>query len=126
MPSLLRASTGPITQANLIRPISTYGSKGCKKRGIKPEKHGIITEKGIKSKRLEGEPKLGFPTVRMKMQVDGERLARESRVNYSKIVTVEHNVKVFFIGTIYGDDYDLVVDAVNKCWDQKTFYKNRH
>lgn len=62
----------------------------------------------------------------MKIQVDGERLARESRVNYSKIVTVEHNVKVFFIGTIYGDDYDIVVDAVNSCWEAKNFFKKKH
>ena len=109
--------------ANLARPILTYGGKGCKKKGIKPEKHGIITEKGVRSKRLDGEPKLGFPSVRMKIQVDGERLAAQSRVNYSKIVTVEHNVKVFFIGAIYNDDYDLVVDAVNACWEAKTFFK---
>lgn len=57
----------------------------------------------------------------MRIHVEGERLARESRVNYSKIVTVEHNVKVRFIGYVTDDDYDLVVDAVNMCWEQKTF-----
>ncbi|SPN98821.1 uncharacterized protein DNG_01862 [Cephalotrichum gorgonifer] len=107
-------------------PISTYGGKGCKKKGIKPEKHGIITEKGTKAKRLDGEPKLGYPPVRMKITVHSEQIARESRVNYSKLVTIEHNVKVFFIGSIYADDYDLVTDAVNDCWEKKTFYKKKH
>lgn len=78
----------------------------------------------MKSKRLDGEPKLGFPTIRMRLSVEGERLQRESRVNYSKIVTVEHNVKVRFIGYVTDDDYELVVDAVNKCWEQKTFSNN--
>ena len=104
-----------------IRFITTYGGKACKRSGIKPEKHGIIVEKGAKAKRLDGEPKLGFPTVRMVIDADGEQLARESRINYSKLVTVEHNVKVFFIGSIYRDDYDLVIDAVNKCWEDKIY-----
>ncbi len=75
---------------------------------------------------LDGEPQLGFPTIRVVMHVDGERLARESRVNYSKLVTVEHNVKVFFIGYIHPDDYELVADAVNKCWELKTFHKRNN
>lgn len=86
----------------------------------------MIEEKGVRSKRLDGEPKLGFPRVRMKLHVDGERLARGSRVDYSKIVTVEHKVKVFFIGTIHGDDYDIVVDAVNKGWERKLLPRKKH
>lgn len=48
---------------------------------------------------LDGEPKLGFAPVRVDMTEDGEKLSKESRVNYSKLVTIEHNVKVF-IGSI--------------------------
>lgn len=114
----------PIHTNLQFRPILTYGGKACKKKGIKPEKHGIVTERGVKTKRLDGEPKLGFPTIRIKINVEGERLARESRVNYSKIITVEHNVKVRFIGYVTDDDYELVVDAVNECWQQKTFSNN--
>lgn len=56
----------------------------------------------------------------MQIQATGERLARESRVNYSKLVTVEHNVKVFFIGNIYPQDFDDIVPAaVDRCWQEK-------
>lgn len=53
---------------------------------------------------------MGFSPVRveMKMTEEGEKVSRESRVNYSKLVTVEHNVKVFFIGHIYLSDWQIV------------------
>ncbi|KAH7152906.1 hypothetical protein EDB81DRAFT_931265 [Dactylonectria macrodidyma] len=107
-------------------PIFTYGGKACTKRGTKPEKHGMIYEKGHKSKLLSGEPKLGFAPVKVEIHQDGEKLSRESRVNYSKLITVEHNVKVFFIGRIAASDYDLVADAVNRCWEEKIHRKKKH
>ena len=62
---------------------------------------------------------LGFPPVRLVLEMEGEDLAEASRVNYSKIVTVEHNVKVFFIGHVYPDDFQTVSDAVNHSWEDK-------
>jgi hypothetical protein len=103
----------------VFSPILTYGGKGCKKRGVKPQKHGIIHERGHKPRLLDNEPKLGFVSARMKIEAEGEKLARESRVNYSKLVTVEHNVKVFFIGHVVPDDWEIVRDAVNRCWEDK-------
>lgn len=58
--------------------------------------------------------------------MEGEKLAKESRVNYSKLVTIEHNIKVFFIGAVSPTDSDLVSDAVNKCWEEKIHHKRRH
>ncbi|KAL2759197.1 hypothetical protein ACRALDRAFT_1069289 [Sodiomyces alcalophilus JCM 7366] len=107
------------------RPILTYGGKACKKRGVKPHKHGIIYVQGHRPKPLENEPKLGFSPARMKIDAEGETLAKESRVNYSKLVTVEHNVKVFFIGRIISEDWDIVLDAVDKCWENKIRHRRR-
>ncbi|KPM43533.1 hypothetical protein AK830_g2987 [Neonectria ditissima] len=106
-------------------PILTYGGKACSKKGIKPEKHGIVYEKGHKARLLSGEPKLGFAPARVEITQDGEKLSKESRVNYSKLVTVEHNVKVLFIGRVTAVDYDIVADAVNKCWEEKIHHKRR-
>ncbi|KAL7787648.1 hypothetical protein V8C43DRAFT_307610 [Trichoderma afarasin] len=107
-------------------PILTYGGKACKKKGVKADKHGIIHERGSKPRLLDKEPKLGFPPVRVEMKEEGEKLSKESRVNYSKLVTVEHNVKVFFIGSIVYNDWELVSDAVNHCWNKKNHQKQRH
>ena len=69
---------------------------------------------------LDGEPKLGFYPVRLELDYQSEKLARESRINYAKLMTIEHNVKVFFIGRIVRDDFDNIVHpAVDKCWSDK-------
>ncbi|KAI2643294.1 hypothetical protein GGS21DRAFT_485811 [Xylaria nigripes] len=100
-------------------PIMTYDRRGCGKKGVRPDKHGIIYDVGQKPKRLKDEPDLGFKPVPLKMYAEGETLAKESRVNYSKLTTIEHNVKVFFIGYIPAPYFDSVTSAVNQCWSQK-------
>ena len=107
-------------QADPVRPILTYGRKGLIKKGSKQAtKHGIIHTSDKPSTMLSKEPKLGFPPVRMRIKVDDEKLAKESRVNYSKLVTIEHNVKVFFIGSIVSNDINKVGKAVDDCWRRK-------
>ncbi|KAL2888194.1 hypothetical protein HOO65_040531 [Ceratocystis lukuohia] len=104
-------------------PILTYGGRGCQKSGVKPDRHGIVVQCGKKAKPAAGEPTLGFPPIRVQIRAHGERLTRESRINYSKLVTVEHNVKVFFVGSILAEDADLLQDAVNQCWERKSFHR---
>ena len=93
---------------------------------MKPEKHGIIYERGHKARLLSTEPKLGFPPVKVDIHMEGEKLAKESRVNYSKLVTIEHNIKVFFIGSVTASDWELVSEAVNRCWEEKIHHKRKH
>lgn len=100
-------------------PILTYDRRGCGKKGVRPSKHGIVYEEGQKPRLLKNEPDLGFDPVPLQIYAEGERLAKESRVNYSKLVTIEHNVKVFFIGRIPPPDFEMVQYAVNRCWDEK-------
>ncbi|KAJ9142636.1 hypothetical protein NKR23_g7032 [Pleurostoma richardsiae] len=107
-------------------PILTYDRQGCKKRGVKPRKHGIIYEDGGKPKQLRDEPTLGFKPIRVRISASNEKISRESRVNYSKIVTVEHNVKVFFIGSVVSEDLKIAKDAVDKCWGEKVHDKSHH
>ncbi|KAK0626456.1 hypothetical protein B0T14DRAFT_422405, partial [Immersiella caudata] len=100
-------------------PILTYERRACTKRGVKPNKHGIIYAVGGRASLVKNEPPLGFRPVRVQLDLATEKLAAESRVNYSKLVTVEHNVKVFFIGSIVREDFRIVNDAVDKCWYDK-------
>lgn len=86
---------------------------------MKPDKHGIIYDITSRPKMLRGEPELGFVPVGMKIEASGERLAKESRVDYSKLVNVEHNVKVFIIGRIDGKHVETVTNAVDTCWNLK-------
>lgn len=106
-------------------PIYTYLQQGCTKPGIKPEKHGIIHEVGTEARLLPNEGSLGVRPIRLQIDhlvsMSGEKLHMASRVNYSKLTTIEHNVKVFFLGSIVQPDFDNIVrPAINKCWEQKT------
>ncbi|TDZ21641.1 hypothetical protein Cob_v005594 [Colletotrichum orbiculare MAFF 240422] len=106
-------------------PILTYGGKACTKKGTKPDKHGIIVGLNQSARKVKNEPSLGFDPIRANIFVEGEKLQKESRINYSKLMTVEHNVKVFTIGHIVDEDLDNLEMAVNHCWEQKSRSK-RH
>ncbi|KAI0148256.1 hypothetical protein F4776DRAFT_660428 [Hypoxylon sp. NC0597] len=104
-------------------PILTYERRGCTKSGVNPNTHGIIYSLSNHSEKrepslLEGEPELGFPPIRVDGYIDEKVLPKESRVNYAKLVTIEHNVKVFFIGFIPLEDFPKMVHAVNECWEE--------
>jgi len=87
---------------------------------VKAQKHGIVYQTGNRPFRLHGEPELGFQPARVELFERAEKLDKESRVNYSKLVTVEHNYRVFFIGRIHPRDFsDIVGPAVDICWDKK-------
>lgn len=65
---------------------------------------------------VPGEPKLGFLPVRAEMRYPNEQLTHTSRVNYSKIVTLEMNNPVLWVGTVLEEDWPIVQDACNRCW----------
>ncbi|KAL2175104.1 uncharacterized protein P884DRAFT_206941 [Thermothelomyces heterothallicus CBS 202.75] len=101
-------------------PILTYERQGCLKRGVKPSKHGIVYQTGTKPRMLPGEPQLGFSPVRVRLYEKTEKLVKESRVNYAKLTTIEHNFRVFFIGSVEQDDFqNIVIPAVDTCWERK-------
>ncbi|KAJ9164828.1 hypothetical protein NKR19_g1026 [Coniochaeta hoffmannii] len=101
-------------------PILTNIRQGCLKQEVNLANCGIVHEENSEPRLLEGEPELGFPPVRMTITASGEALARVSRVDYSKLLTVKHNVMVFFIGKIVTKDFlDVIQQAVDKCWEDK-------
>src|SRR4051812_17878112 len=78
----------------------TYGGQGTKKRGVHPSHHAVIYTD--QPKFLGGED----PARAMKQPVKvipdrpQHKLDSASRLNYAKVYTVEHNVKVWFIGRL--------------------------
>ncbi|KAH8668515.1 hypothetical protein BX600DRAFT_258241 [Xylariales sp. PMI_506] len=129
---------GPGGNGNSICvPIATYGRQGCLKKGIKTATHGIIYSKTPMALRGEGE--FGVQPVRLVFDVElegVEKLAKESRINYSKHVTIEHNARVCFIGYIDPEDRAAFADGVDRLWEQRRqartkeasrdFKKHRH
>ncbi|OAA56974.1 hypothetical protein SPI_07355 [Niveomyces insectorum RCEF 264] len=92
-------------------PILTYGNQGIKKNGVKPEHHGIVHSSDVEPKPLDREPPMGFAPIEMVPNTMMERLRVESRVNYAKIYTVEHNIPVCFVGYIVPEHIDMVFNT---------------
>ncbi|KAB5545771.1 hypothetical protein GE09DRAFT_1224722 [Coniochaeta sp. 2T2.1] len=104
----------------------TYMGQACKRKGVKPARHGIIYQVNKKPRQAAQGANLGYQPIRMRVTAEGETLAKESRVNYAKLVTVEHNVKVYFIGQILPGDFDSIVrPAVDDCWSAKRIGRSR-
>lgn len=80
----------------------TYGSQGTNKPGVKAEYHAMIYTGREVPSPLRGE-QLVRRAVRMEPSSPEEKLNPKSRVNYAKVYTIEHNIRVCFIGKIHTD-----------------------
>jgi hypothetical protein len=97
-------------------PIMTYGGQGVNKKGVHARHHAVIysTEEPVVA---SGEKEKGMTKRPIRVTVSSPRhkLDSFSRINYAKPYTVEHNVKVWFIGRVHknsewqlGTDYNEV------------------
>ncbi|KAJ5499337.1 hypothetical protein N7453_008388, partial [Penicillium expansum] len=93
-------SSSPFTKVKEQRgccwcvPITTYSGQGVAKVGIDRSKHAIIHMRGNRPRAVQSEPRM----VKEPLEVDparpDQKLDSMSRVNFGKVYTVEHNVKV--------------------------------
>ncbi|KAK2613597.1 hypothetical protein N8I77_000502 [Diaporthe amygdali] len=109
---------------SLCIPIRTYGKMGCTKSGVRPHQHGIVYDKSSEPELLPGEPKLGFSPIRFESWSQ-ECIGKEARVDYSCFTTVEHDIGVAFIGAIMYDDWWIVQDAVDSCWNNSRGHRDK-
>lgn len=87
-------------------PINTYGEQGVAKSHVVKGEHSVIYS-GPKPPRIlrseharYGESGMLSP-LRVQPRQRGDRLNDLSRINYGKIYTVEHNVKVYEFGDVH-------------------------
>jgi hypothetical protein len=90
----------------------TYGFQGVLKYGVHPNDHAVVY-----SSRRDGpyisDREEGLMTkkpIRIEIKDPAHKLDPWSRLNYAKVYTVEHNVKVLFIGKV-ADNYEQAVVA---------------
>jgi hypothetical protein len=101
---------------SLCIPILTYGLLGVLKYGVHPEDHAVV----YSSKRdgpylLDREEGLmSNKPIRIEIRDPSHNLDRHSRLNYAKVYTVEHNLKVLFIGQVAENYEQKVVRAFNE------------
>lgn len=92
------------------RPIQTYTGRGVSKPGVEKHHHAIIfTGKKEPKAKPEESPRQGEygmrSSIKAKANHQGDKMDPMSRLNFAKIHTVEHNVKVYDFGKV--DDADL-------------------
>lgn len=88
------------------------------KGGVKPDDHAIIYMGEEAPEPLERES-LSLRSIKVDPKTPRDKLEPESRINYAKIYTVEHNVKVLFIGKIAESSVARLMTDFDMVWDRK-------
>ncbi|KAH6682503.1 hypothetical protein B0J14DRAFT_123834 [Halenospora varia] len=96
-------------------PILTYEGRGIKKPGAKKDAHAAVY---IGTTRPQ-VASTGSEPIRIQPISPREKLVPTSLINYAKIYTVEHNVKVFFIGSIHEESRHTFRGEVDYAWSRK-------
>jgi hypothetical protein len=91
----------------------TYGGQGTLKYGVHPDDHAAIYSSRREGPRILDREEMTNEPIRVEVIDPANKLDPMSRLNYAKLYTVEHNVKVFFIGKIAKSNEQKVVNAYN-------------
>ncbi|KAI9741065.1 MAG: hypothetical protein M1834_002778 [Cirrosporium novae-zelandiae] len=81
-------------------PISTYGGQGTLKPGLNPELHAIIHMEDQPPQRRQDETQMTKEPIQVRAAGPEQKLDRMSRLNFGKVYTIEHNVKVANVGKV--------------------------
>ncbi|XMA19675.1 hypothetical protein WAI453_012466 [Rhynchosporium graminicola] len=86
-------------------PVTTYGGKGYKKRGLKLDNHGLIYSSSRPPRSVPGITK---EPLRIILSKGAEKLNDPSYLHYTRVYTVETNVKVRDVGQLDAESQKLL------------------
>jgi hypothetical protein len=84
----------------------TYNGQGTSKRGVDASSHAIAYMSNSHPVRLASETGMTKQPICIDPAGPDQRLHQMTRINFAKIYTIEHNVKVKNIGTVAGKSMD--------------------
>jgi hypothetical protein len=90
----------------LCLAIYTYGGQGTAKNDVRPQDHAVVFVHGTEEPILlpeETSNKGAFPII---VEEQSENIDPMSRLDFSRVYTVEHNVKVLKIGRISPEHHE--------------------
>jgi hypothetical protein len=99
---------------SLCCPIQTYQKRGTTKQRIKLEHHAIVYTAGTEPILLPEEQSPGMGYFSVIVEDKSVTIDASSRLNFGKIYTVEHNIKVRNIGKINKASLLRLKDALLK------------
>jgi hypothetical protein len=86
---------------------------------VKQDDHAIIYTGENPPREIQGEDPLTLRPIRVIPKTPRDKLEKESRINYAKIYTVEHNVKVHFIGEVAKSSQHRLIADFDAAWMKK-------
>lgn len=89
----------------------TYNGRGVTKTGVNADDHAALVPKGQDPKLLPGESLKRSP-IHFILEDQKLRLDPASRINFSKLHTIEYNVKVSTVGRVAPED----LSRLEKYW----------
>ncbi len=103
-----------IKSLNECRTIHTYRKLGVAKKSVNKNEHAIIYTTNTAPRPKPSElPRAGeggmLRSIRINRSPHTEHLHPMSRINFGRVYTVEHNVKVFDYGDVTNDHLHLLV-----------------
>jgi hypothetical protein len=99
---------------SLCCPIQTYQKRGTTKSRINVENHAIVYTAGSEPKLLPEEESPGMGSFQIVMEDKSVTVDQSSRLNFGKVYTVEHNIKVRNVGKINKDSLSRLKAALVK------------
>ena len=103
-------------------PITTYGAQGVGKAGVTKSEHAIIyTGKQASEPMAIEEPSRGEVGMRPDpIRVDPDdredKLDPRSRIDFGKVHTIQHNIKVRSYGRVNDRSMQALIKQFNNCW----------
>lgn len=95
----------------ILRPVVTYAGRGVSKPGVIKSRHAIAFTGKIEPKPTEMEkPRPGelplMPGIGIRPKNSKDKLDKMSRIDFSQMYTIEHNVKVDEFGAVAQKDHE--------------------
>lgn len=84
-------------------PVSTYGGRATRKRGLDPSTHAIVYTTDASPLYVSGEMELHIPPIPVEPEDDTPRLSPASRINFALHRPIQHNVKAKNLGIVRPD-----------------------
>lgn len=97
--------------------IYTYQNRGVSKKNADASKHAIVYMEGSQPAASPSEPATLSQALEVRPISDEHKLSPMSRLNFGKLFTVEHNVKVAHVGKITDRSMpDFLAYARREIW----------
>ena len=91
----------------------TYQGQGLKKYGIIPGDHAVVYSHKEKPLITPGEKTAKKP-IPIILEQEGEKLDPMTRLNFAKVYTIEHNIKVAKVGRVPQENINQLLTYLDK------------